>query len=97
MYEEKYNNAGQGQLKDAHPMSRLDAQVETLKGIAGRINGLTAELGRHVHTLGFFPPPQQNSIGASDTPRPVVTNVNDAIVEVDRAVDNFQATLHLFN
>lgn len=77
------------------PMSRVDALVQQTKLLTDRVRNNTERVIRHTQTLGFFNPPPANA--ATSAPTPVITTLEDALRDLDRALDEHAAALNLFD
>lgn len=80
-------------ISDA-PMTRIDSQIEQLKGMADRLARLTATNVHHARQLGFFEPPKKEP---GEIPTPVVSSMEDAINQLQREIDHLDGSMNLFN
>lgn len=75
--------------------SRIEIQTETLKSITSRITNITHYNIVHARQLGYYEPsPPTNGASA---PEPVVSSLDDALRELQRAVDALDGSMNLFN
>lgn len=75
------------------PLTRIENNVEQLKAQTERINNVTERIMRHATALGYFGPPKAD---AANSLSPVVSNLSDALVELERAVDHLGGSMNLF-
>jgi hypothetical protein len=83
------------QTRVEKPVSRIDTDVIRLKEQTQRVRLNTERLMRHAHSLGYLPPPSQGNTGQA--PTPVITNLNDAVCDLDRALDEMSGAMNLFD
>ena len=77
-----------------HPVSRLEHDIERIKELTRVINSTTERTLQIARTLGYFQDqPKDNAPG----PIPVVTTMQDAISELNRAVDHNSGCLNIFD
>lgn len=91
MYEQRNTVLG-GQPTPERSMTRIENQVEMVKAMTSRIRGITTRNVEHAHQLGFFEPPKDAVNGVS----PVITSMDDALRELERAVDSLDGSMNLF-
>lgn len=77
------------------PVSRIENDVETVKRLAERIEGITERIIRNARALGYFEAAKDASQGA--TPVPVITTLADALIALDRAVDHCSGSLNVYD
>lgn len=83
------------QARAERPMSRIDNDVNTIKGITQRVRNSAERLLRHTQTLGYYNAPPAQTTGA--VPSPVITTLSDALIDLDRAMDELASSLNLFD
>lgn len=76
------------------PMSRIDNDVNTIKNMAERIEGVTHRIIRHARTMGYFELPKD---AKAEAPTPVIITLADALTALDRAVDHCSGSLNVFD
>lgn len=88
------NALNQGQARVDRPMSRIDNDVMTVKGFTQRTRDVSERIIRHAQTLGYYnPQPSTSTTG----PTPIITTLSDALMELDRAMDELSGALNLFD
>lgn len=74
-------------------VSRIETDVETIKGIVSRIENTTTRIIGHARSLGYFESPNENKA----TPTPVVTTLADALQALDHAVNHCSDAINVFD
>lgn len=76
--------------------SRIENQTEMVKTLVRKIQRITDTNIQHAHQLGFYSPPSETK-PSSGAPTPVTTSLDDAIRDLDQAVDHLDGSMNLFN
>lgn len=74
--------------------SRIENDVELLKGMTTIVESTTERIMRHARSLGYFEPPNDPKVA---TPTPVVTSLADALQALDRAINHCAGALNVFD
>lgn len=93
-------NALRGSTQVDKPPSRIRNLTESVKMQTDRVRAATQRVVAHAHSLGFFDPPKVFDPPKTDAgvgPTPIITSLEDAIREHDRAIDELAAALNLFD
>lgn len=88
-----YNQSATSLGMQASP-NRIAADVNTINNLADRIRSCMARNINNARILGYYEP-QPASTGS--TPTPVISNLSDAIRDLDRAVDELSASFNIFD
>lgn len=75
-------------------LSRIESDVETVKGLTNIIENTTERIIRHARSLGYFEPPSDAKVSA---PMPVVTTLADSLQALDRAINHCSGALNVFD
>lgn len=74
--------------------SRIENDIEAVKGLKNRVDAITDRIIRHARALGYYEPqPEQ----AGGVPMPVITTLADAIRDLDRVIDRASGSLNVFD
>lgn len=76
------------------PASRIDQDIERIKGFTSHIMNSTTRVTMHARSMGYFEP--SSDVKAS-APQPVVTTLADALAELGRAIDHHSGSLNVFD
>jgi hypothetical protein len=74
--------------------SRIDADIESVRSMAARIERTTERIIRHARALGYYQPTPETK---TDAPTPVITTLADALSAMDRAIDHCSGSLNVFD
>lgn len=85
-----------GLVSPANHASRIDGQINRLKEMTETINNIQRRVERHARTLGFYDQPVEPTLSSS-VPRPIISTLEDAILDLSHAIDHASGTLNVFD
>lgn len=84
-----------GQANTSAKGSRINVDVEHVLCLVRSVNDARDKVQRHTSALGYFSDAPQ-SAGDAAKLQPVSTSMQNAIGDLDRAIDNLHGALSLF-
>lgn len=75
-------------------LSRIEADVESVKRMTSSVELLTERVMRHARSLGYFGAPDDPK---ESGPTPVITTLADALSALDRAITTAGGSLNVFD
>jgi hypothetical protein len=94
---ERYLSSQSGAAPHDRPMTRIEAQIESIKSIASRVRRIADDNTMHAHQLGFFAPSSNEKTNGAISPIPVTTSLDDVIRDLGIAVEELDRSMSLFN